>query len=76
MSESSSGSAANAGLCNAIRDEYGLTMTVVMDPTGATEAYGSNDLFMVTDAEAVITFKRRFASELAVQDAIERELAR
>ena len=62
--------------CTAIRDRYDLSMTVVIDPDGHLDAYGSSDLSIITDENTTIVFKRRGASVSAIRTALEAELAR
>jgi len=67
---------ATAEYCRAIRARFAPAATVVYDPDGAIEAYGTTDLAMVTDRSAKIVFKRRDATERAVTTAVDRELAK
>ncbi len=62
--------------CQDVRDHYELEGIVAYDPAGTLEAnYGGVDLVMLSDSGANIIFKRDDATEQAIIDAIDAELA-
>ena len=65
---------ATAEYCSELRERFQLPAEVVYDPERLLEAYGKNDLVLLTDSEATIVFKRRGASIDAIKSAIEMAL--
>jgi hypothetical protein len=57
-----------------VRDYLGLSVTTVIDPAHALEAYGDTDLVLIADREGRIGFKRQGPDDNAVRTAIESAL--
>ena len=75
IDEDALGQPASRAYCEEIRDEYALGDAVVLDPTGGVDAYGANDLMLVSDERGRLVFVRRGAELSALRAAIESELA-
>ena len=73
MVETPQGTAPSAQFCQQVRDEFGLSMTVLYDPMQQMEAYGTNDLAVVLDSEGQILFKAKYATSQAM-DIVDQEL--
>lgn len=75
--ETNTGQPATEAYCKATRDKFGLTMPVLMDPTGAFGGpwKDSNALNIVLDGSLTITFKKKYASDPEVDAAIEAALS-
>lgn len=68
-----------ADYCRTVRDRFGLTMTVLFDPTGAAQtALGirDNDEAVVLDSALRIAFSDQYASLAEIEAAIESVLDR
>lgn len=76
--QTNSGAPANADFCKSTKQKFGLTMPVLLDPTGVFGTpYGdSNGMNIVLDSDLTITFKKKYASDSEVEAAIESALAK
>lgn len=79
VKETSSGSDPSPAYCQSIRDQYGLTMPVLMDPDnllGQALGYGApfNHRQLVLSAGPTIILNQKGGSSAAVQAAIENAL--
>ena len=76
VAETPAGHRADAAYCQALQARYQVDATMVYDPEGRFEAYGTTDLVLVVDGEGRIRFKRQGPSAQEVERAVQEELAR
>ena len=50
--------APSAADCKKYREDYGLDVTLLYDPTGATSAYGGMEMTYILDRDAKITYEQ------------------